>query len=467
MEYNDLNRLCQEDWESILDIFQDGIYITNAQGLTLKVNTAYERITGVSVQQVVGRYMRDIVRDGILSNSITQRVIDTGSVVNANQTTASGKHLSLRGIPIRKNRKIVLVATFVRDITVINELEQELHQSREVVSHYKNRLSQLEGQQKYVAESREFQAAIALAHKVAQVDSTVLILGESGTGKEVLAREVHEKSHRCDQPFLKVNCGAIPENLLESELFGYESGAFTGAKKGGHMGLFETASKGTLFLDEIGDMPLHLQVKLLRALQERTVTRLGSTKAVSVDTRVIAATNQDLESMVRQKTFREDLYYRLNIVTIKAPPLRERKTDIPSLIDFFVHRLNAKYHLNKQLSPNLIAKLMDYDWPGNVRELENIIERILVTSSSDIISPEEARLPWTVVAAAVTMEKIAAPMEEVSLKTAYERLEQQMLLDAARRYKTTYDIARALQISQPSVSRKMKKYQIAERVVEG
>lgn len=467
MEYNNLNRLSQGDWERILDIFQDGIYITNAQGLTLKVNTAYERITGVSVQQVVGRYMRDIVRDGILSNSITQRVIDTGGVVTANQTTASGKHLTLRGVPIRKNRVVVLVVTFVRDITVINELERELLQSKEVASHYRNRLNQLEGQEKYIAVSREFQAAVALAHKVAQVDSTVLILGESGSGKEVLAREVHEKSHRRDRPFLKVNCGAIPENLLESELFGYESGAFTGAKKGGHMGLFEAASKGTLFLDEIGDIPLHLQVKLLRVLQEHTVTRLGSTKAISVDTRVIAATNQDLESMVRQKTFREDLYYRLNIVTIKAPPLRERKADIPSMIDFFVNRLNEKYHLNKQLSPGLIAALMDYDWPGNVRELENIVERVLVTSTSDVISPEEARLPWTVVAAAVTAEDIAAPIEEVSLKTAVERLERQMLLDAARRYKTTYAIARTLQISQPSVSRKMKKYQIAEIVAEG
>ena len=446
-----------EDWERIVDILPDGIYVTNARGLTIKVNAAYEHMTGLSARQLVGRYIADIVKEGILSNSITQRVIDKGGEVTAEQTTAKGKRLALHGIPIYKSGSIILVVTIVKDITVINELGKELDHSRQIVNQYKSRLNELEGSPRFVAESPQFQAAVALAHKVAKVDSTVLILGESGTGKEVLAREIYQKSYRRDQPFLKINCGAIPDNLLESELFGYDSGAFTGAKKGGHMGLFESASKGILFLDEIGDMPLHLQVKLLRVLQEHTVTRLGSTKVIPINTRVIAATNQDLEQMVREKTFREDLYYRLNIVVIKSPPLRERKADIPSLIKFFAKKLNAKYHLNKQLSPELISALMDYNWPGNVRELENIVERVLVTSSSDLVSVEEARLPWQTAGPAGALD-VAAPFEEISLKEACERLEKRMLLDAARRYKTTYQIAEALQISQPSVSRKLKKY---------
>ena len=298
--------LTTEDWEHIIDTFQNGIYVTNAEGLTLEVNSAYEKITGISAKRVIGRYIDDIVREGILSTSITKDVVATGQEVIREQRVQSGKHVVLRGVPIYKGNQINLVVTTVQDITVINQLQTELSHSRALATQYKERLTELEGSDTFVAESPEFRAAIALAQRVARVGSTVLILGESGTGKEVLAREIHEQSPRHDQLFLKINCGAIPENLLEAELFGYEGGAFTGAKRSGHVGLFEEASNGTLFLDEIGDMPLHLQVKLLRVLQERTVTRIGSTKAISVNTRVIAATNQNLEQMVKEKKFREE-----------------------------------------------------------------------------------------------------------------------------------------------------------------
>lgn len=451
-------RLSTEDWERVINTFQNGIYITNAEGLTLQVNAAYEKITGISAKRVIGRYISDIVREGILSTSITKDVVATGHEVIREQRVQSGKHVILRGTPIYKGAEIELVVTTVQDITVINQLQKELSHSQALASQYKERLSELEGGDTFVAESSEFRAAVTLAQKVAKVDSTVLILGESGTGKEVLAREIHEKSPRHDQLFLKINCGAIPDNLLEAELFGYEPGAFTGAKRNGHVGLFEEASNGTLFLDEIGDMPLHLQVKLLRVLQERSVTRIGSTKAIPVNTRVIAATNQNLEQMVKEKTFREDLYYRLNIVVIKSPPLRERKKDIPGLIHFFVNKLNDKYNLNKHLSPELIAAFMEYEWPGNVRELENMIERILVTSSDDTISLESARLPWKMVGPSLSAQEISRPFEELSLKEAFDRVERQMLQDAAEHFQTTYQIAESLQISQPSVSRKLKKY---------
>jgi len=453
--------LTTEDWEHIIDTFQNGIYVTNAEGLTLEVNSAYEKITGISAKRVIGRYIDDIVREGILSTSITKDVVATGQEVIREQRVQSGKHVVLRGVPIYKGNQINLVVTTVQDITVINQLQTELSHSRALATQYKERLTELEGSDTFVAESPEFRAAIALAQRVARVGSTVLILGESGTGKEVLAREIHEKSPRHDQLFLKINCGAMRGRVRGAGLLGAEGGAFTGAKRSGHVGLFEEASNGTLFLDEIGDMPLHLQVKLLRVLQERTVTRIGSTKAISVNTRVIAATNQNLEQMVKEKKFREDLYYRLNIVVIKSPPLRDRKKDIPGLIHFFVSKLNEKYDLNKQLAPELVAAFMEYDWPGNVRELENMIERLLVTSSEDIISLESARLPWAIVGPSLSAQEVSSPFEEITLKEAFDRVERQLLQDAVKRFHTTYQIAEALQISQPSVSRKLKKYGLA------
>lgn len=450
-----------KDWEYIADIFQDGLYITNSDGLTLRVNSAYERITGIPAEKVIGRYMDDIVREGILSSSITQKVISTrGEVIQEQVVTLNGTHVALRGIPIYENADISLVVTIVRDVTVMNRLQRELDQNYSIMEQYKSRLEELDGNKNFVAVSREFRSAIVLAQKVSQVDTTVLILGESGTGKEILAREIHEKSQRKDNVFLKTNCGAIPENLLESELFGYVGGAFTGAQKGGHIGLFEAASGGTLFLDEIGDMPLHLQVKLLRVLQERIVTRIGSTKPIPINARIIAATNRNLEEMVKKKEFREDLYYRLNIVSIKSPPLRERKEDIPGLINFFVKKLNKRYNFSKQFSPELIAAFMDYDWPGNVRELENMTERVLVTSSADFIYGENCRLPWTATETAPLPVEVMTDAEDISLKEAVERLERRLLQNAAKRYRTTYQIAEALKISQPSAFRKLKQYGI-------
>lgn len=454
------NTITTQDWERIFDAFQDGIYVTNSDALTLYVNSAYQRITGVTAERVMGRYMADIVRDGILSSSITQRVIRECSEVHSEQTTQNGTRVTLHGIPIYEGGRISLVVTVVRDISVIKHLQKELNQSRSIMEQYKSRLEELDGNKNFVAVSQKFRATVALAQKVAGVDTTVLILGESGTGKEVLAREIHEKSSRRDQVFLKTNCGAIPENLLEAELFGYVGGAFTGAQKGGHIGLFEAASEGTLFLDEIGDMPLHLQVKLLRVLQERTVTRVGSTRAIPINTRIVAATNRDLEQMVRRKEFREDLFYRLNIVAIKSPPLRERKEDIPGLTNFFLKKLNERYRLAKRLSPEILAAFMDYNWPGNVRELENMIERILVTSMDDFITLDSVRLPWTVVGSTAVAEEVEEPFEVVPLRTAVERVERQLLLNAVKHCHTTYQVAEALEISQPSASRKLKKYGI-------
>ena len=309
----------------------------------------------------------------------------------------------------------------------------------------------------FVGDSPKMQEALRIGRKVAKSDSTVFLRGESGTGKEIMAKMIHDLSDRREKLMISINCAAIPENLVESELFGYEEGAFTGARKHGSVGKFELADKSTIFLDEIGDMPLHLQVKLLRVLQEKTISRIGSTKSIPIDTRIIAATNRNLEEMVQDKTFRQDLYYRLNVVSIILPPLRERKTDIPPLIEHFVNNINEKYRMNKKLSPSMLKCLMDYDWPGNVRELENIIERILVTSEENEIIPKAGLLPWNPSVASIL--ELEAD-EIIPLKEAYDNLEHTILQNAAKKYKTTYEIAEALQISQPSVSRKLKKHKI-------
>ena len=441
-----------QDWEKIFDSMNDGMYITNAEGLTLKVNQAYEQITGLDSKKLIGKYMTDIVKEGYLSTSITQQVIDSQKPVSVEQQVINGKKVALRGVPIFEDGAIRMVVSFVRDISVINKIQEELNHSKIIIDQYQKQLNDLQ-QNTFIAESPEFKKVIFLAQKVANVDSTVLILGESGTGKEVVAKQIHEKSSRNKNLFLKINCGAIPEQLLESELFGYEGGAFTGAKKNGHIGIFEMANKGTVFLDEIGDMPLHLQVKLLRVLQEKTITRIGSTKSIAIDTRVIAATNQNIAEMVQNRQFRQDLYYRLNVVSIMIPPLRDRKTDIPPLIDHFVKKINQKYQLHKKLSPELLKHFMEYDWPGNVRELENMIERILVTSEQDEVGYSPSFLPYAV------KEELSETEEEIMpLKEAFEKVEYLLLKKTVKKYKTTYEIANALQISQPSVSRKLKKY---------
>jgi transcriptional regulator with GAF, ATPase, and Fis domain len=241
----------------------------------------------------------------------------------------------------------------------------------------------------FVGDSRPIQQVFELVEKVADTDSTVLITGESGTGKELIARAIHYNSYRRDNPMVVINCGAIPEELLESELFGHEKGAFTGAHKS-RIGRFELANEGTIFLDEIGDMSPNLQVKLLRVLQEQKFERVGSTRTIKVDIRVIAATNKNLISVVNKGTFREDLYYRLNVIPIKVPPLRHRKSDIPLLVDFFLKKFNKEKRKHiKELTPKAMDALLQYDWRGNVRELENLLERLVILASGDVIGLED------------------------------------------------------------------------------
>ncbi len=321
--------------------------------------------------------------------------------------------------------------------------------------------------EQFVGSSEPIRQVLEFVTKVADHGSTVLIQGESGTGKELVARMLHYNSARKDRPLIPVNCGAIPENLLESELFGHEKGAFTGAVQT-RIGRFESAHGGTIFLDEIGELSLGLQVKLLRVLQERSFERVGGTKTIDVDVRVVAATNQDLEEAVRQKRFREDLYYRLNVIPVTIPPLRERRSDIPQLVNHFLAKLNhGKPAAMTDCSPDAMARLMEYHWPGNIRELENMVERFAVLSRSGTI--EASDLPERIRRSPVTAEQTAAHFisfsdQGVNLSREIEQLENRLIVDALRQANgITSKAAQLLQVNRTTLIEKMKRKGFASK----
>ncbi|MDI3535159.1 MAG: hypothetical protein PWQ82_1524 [Thermosediminibacterales bacterium] len=442
--------------DAVIDSSYDGIYITDKNGLTLRVNSAYERITGVKREELIGRYVEDLVKKGILSESITKRVVKSKQPITILQRIKTGKQVVITGSPIFDEKgEVKEVVTNVRDVTELKKLYEQLERSKALTQKYKLDIQNLKGQQNIVASSKKMRHIMEKVNIISRVDSTVLLTGESGVGKEVIATAIHESSPRNKGPFIKINCSAIPENLLESELFGYEPGAFTGARKS-KPGMFELAHEGSLFLDEITEMPYKLQVKLLRVLQEQEIVRLGGIKSIKIDVRIIAATNKDIRKMVSEGRFREDLYYRLNVVPMHIPPLRERKDDIPVLANYFLEMFNKRYGMNKTFDKHVIEVLTDYHWPGNVRELKNIIERLVVSSLDKNITvddiPEGILKKHENEGYSISVNKI------LPLKEAVEELECQLVNKAWEQYKTTYEMAKALQISQPTASRKMRKY---------
>ena len=446
--------------ESIIESCSEGIYVTDNQGYGLRANKALYTIYGFKVEELIGVKIAELVADGTVSNSATLQVLKTGKPATVIQVHKSGKQLLNTGSPIfDDDGNLVKTVVTIRDITALNKLMDDLKQSNERNEKYYSELLRLRAAQtRYkdiVTSSPAMQNIVDLAVRVASVDSVCLLLGESGAGKDVVARLIHASSARKDQPFIKINCGAIPADLLESELFGYESGAFTGASKGGKAGMFELADGGTLFLDEIGEMPLNLQVKLLQVLQDMVLYRLGGTRAIKFDVRVIAATNRNLEEMVRIGKFREDLYYRINIVQLEIPPLRERTEDVIPLIEMFLEQINQKYNRHKKFSSEAIQCLLDYSWPGNVRELKNIVERSVVTSDGDFIGIVD--LPSKLVNTGTR-----TVLSGKNLKYIMEDVEKGILTDAIVQYKNLRKVGEMLGIDPSTVFRKLKKYNIQE-----
>ncbi|RST59766.1 AAA family ATPase [Siminovitchia terrae] len=304
-------------------------------------------------------------------------------------------------------------------------------------------------------QSEKMKAVMELVRKVSLVDSTVLILGKTGVGKSHIAKLIHQYSQRSNKQLAIVNCSAIPESLIEAELFGYTAGSFTGGHKDGKPGIFQSVSGGTIFLDEIGEVPFHLQSKLLEVIQENSIRPIGSVESIPVDVRIIAATNQDLEDMVKKKLFREDLYYRLNVVPIQIPPLSERKEDLQVLITQFLNTFGDKYEMQKVFTPEVMNAFYQYDWPGNVRELENMIERLFITSEEEVITLND--LPESISNLSNNknnQESYSPPF--LSLKEAKQRAENALISNAYKVYRNTYKVAEVLQVNQSTIARKVK-----------
>jgi len=378
--------------ESAIESIFEGIVIVDKKGIITMINQAYCEFLGVEAEQVVGKHVADVI-----PNTRMHVVAQGGKAEVADIQRIKENNCVVTRIPIVKDgERVGAVGKVVfKDVKDLKILSIKLNKLQFELEYYKEELRKAYGG-KYtfdniIGESEKMQWTKSIGIKAAKGNSTVLILGESGTGKELFAHSIHNESPRHNGPFIKVNCAAVPDNLLESELFGYDEGAFTGAKKGGKPGKFELANSGTIFLDEIGDMPLSMQAKMLRVLQEKEFERVGGTKTIKLDLRIIAATNRDLEKMIEEGQFRHDLYYRLNIISLNIFPLRERVEDIPLLCDMLLQKINKQVpHCIEGVSVPALQLLMNYPWPGNVRELENILERAINLMDDDefLITPE-------------------------------------------------------------------------------
>lgn len=463
-DISNLNNVSQElgvvkglnrELEAIIHSSYDGIWITDGEGRVLDINEAYERITGIPAKEVIGRTMHELVEDGYFDQSVTILVMKELKSITINQTVKGKKQILVTGNPIfGPDGKLFRVVTNVRDITELVTLQEQLTIEKEQALKYKTELNHLRSMQirdsELIFRSKQMTRVVELAVKMAEVDSTLLITGESGTGKELVAKLVHKQGKGDSCPFISINCAAIPEQLLESELFGYEGGAFTGAKKEGKPGLFELAHKGTLFLDEVAELPLTLQVKLLRAIQDKEIIRVGATKSIPIQVRIIAATNRNLEKMLREGTFREDLFYRLMVVPVHVAPLRDRKEDVPLLIRHYLDQFNSHFGYQKTLSPEILDRLINYAWPGNVRELKNLIERMIVMSPGTVIGTES--LPEMI------YSKRRLPAKGTRLRDAVEETERYLLEEVWREHRSWKKVAEILGVDRTTVFRKAVKY---------
>lgn len=448
-----------ERLETIIEHSFDGIYITDGEANTVLVNRAYEQITGLKKKDVIGKNMKELEKQGIISVSGSLKAILENRVVTLQQEFKAGKKAMITSSPIYdEHRKIVMVVTNVRDLTEIYHLKEKVEEQEQAEEKLRRNLEHVQSkmmQEDMIAHDKNTLQAVFLADKVAPLDATVMLMGETGVGKEVFARYIFENSSRSHENYIKVNCGAIPEKLIESELFGYEGGAFTGASKNGKIGLFELADKGTLFLDEIGELPLSMQVKILRAIQEKEIERIGGTKPIKVDVRIIAATNRNLEKMMAEGTFREDLYYRLMVFPIHIPPLRKRREDILPLAQFFLEKFNKKYNFHKSFSRNSCFILSGYHWPGNIRELKNIVERAIIIGNGDEIEPEVIPI-GSKRERPVQAENVLKPV--TNLQETLQEIELQYMNQAYETYGNVRDAAKSLGMNPSTFVRKRKKY---------
>lgn len=456
----------------ILESINDAIYITDQNGKTLWINTVSESMFSIPRSEIIGRNVRELEKKGVFKPSVIRMALEAGKNVSAVQQVAEGRRYIASGHLVKnKEGKVVAAVAHCRDITEVMKNTTKLQEIEELLEKYSAYIRKLTmNSNRTGIEYHNFQwksnsriAARKIMEKIASVDTTSLIIGETGTGKSLTAKKIHLLSRRKSGPFVEINCASIPGSLLESELFGYEKGAFTGATSKGKTGLIQAAEGGTLFLDEIGEMPLELQAKILHFIQSKTYLPIGARSPKQADVRIIAATNQDLEEMVEEGKFRSDLFYRLNILTVKIPPLRESREDIEDLALYFLSAFNEQHNKRKYFSDGVLKAFKQYSWPGNVRELENLIERLVILSEDDMI--EEKDLPQKMVKQ-LTPSSVPYPTRNKTMTEVLEEMERNMIIEALEKEGSTRKAAKFLGVTQSLLMRRIKKYHIQLEVEE-
>ncbi|MEF9460763.1 RNA polymerase subunit sigma-54 [Priestia megaterium] len=445
----------------ILHSLKDDLLVTDEKGIIVRIHEGTGNIYDVKAEKLLGKSVYELEKQGLFTPIVTPIVLETKKKITLVQTTKQGKQVLVTGIPVKDEKgEIKRIVSYSHDVTELMEMKTYLDAMEGEMQRVKSELMLLRNQnlstEGIVCNSEKMQHVLRTAVHVSNVDVNILLLGQSGVGKTHLAKLIHNKSTRSKGPFIEVNCGAIPDHLFEAELFGYEAGAFTGASKNGKVGLVELADGGTLFLDEVGELSPAHQVKILKLIQEKQFYSVGGRKPKTVDFRLIAATNKDLEKAVAEKEFREDLYFRLSVVPITIPSLNERPEDIFPLLTHFVEQFEKKYNRKRTFDNAVIHALLSHEWKGNVRELINVIEHAVVVSSQTLITMEH--LPHS-----LHRKKRIQNVEEhgeMKLNDALNELEKEILVKAKKQYKTTTEIGEALGISQPSVVRKLKKHSV-------
>ncbi len=444
----------------VLNCLKVGVYITDGEGNTLFLNDESCKTGGLTREEVLGKNMKELEEMRFVENSASLKVLESGKSEEIIQNLGDGDKVYVTGMPLYHDDDIDIVVCTERNITetltlkeLLKERDKESAKIKEEIEYLKKQNITMWGNM--IAEDEATKQLTEKALRIAKLDTTVLLTGESGTGKEVFANFIYQNSSRVGKPFVKVNCAAIPENLMESEFFGYEKGAFTGADKKGKVGLFEMANHGTLFLDEIGDIPIHMQSKLLRAIQEREIMHVGGDRSIPIDIRLITATNIDLKKAVARGDFRGDLYYRLNVMPIELAPLKGRKKDIKALATYFVKAFNKDYKLNKKISEEAIEVLQKFHWPGNIRELENIMERIMISFDGEMITKAQVE---RVLGATAESDVDLSTIEGKSMTQLLEDYERHILEEMLSKYKKASEVGRMLKMNKSTLSRRLSKY---------